>query len=41
VGFLLALLALLAISEMLWLWQSYPVRHVLQTGRAAAMESSK
>jgi type VI secretion system protein ImpK len=41
VGFLLGLLALLAISEMLWLWQSWPVRHVLQTGRAVTMESAK
>jgi type VI secretion system protein ImpK len=40
VTFLLALLGLLAISEMLWLWQSWPVRHVLQTGRAA-MDASK
>jgi type VI secretion system protein ImpK len=40
VAFLLALLGLLAVSEMLWLWQSWPVRHVLQTGRAA-MDASK
>jgi len=41
VTFLLAMLALLAISEMLWLWQSWPVRHVLQTGRAVPMEATK
>jgi type VI secretion system protein ImpK len=29
VVFLLSLLALLAVSEMLWLWQSWPVRQVL------------
>ncbi len=32
VVFLLALLGLLAVSEMLWLWQSWPVRQVLDTG---------
>jgi type VI secretion system protein ImpK len=41
VSFLLGLLALLAISEMVWLWQSWPVRHVLQTGRAITMETTK
>lgn len=30
--FLLSLAALLAISELLWLWQSWPVRQVLQSG---------
>lgn len=30
--FLLGLAALLAISELLWLWQSWPVRQVLQPG---------
>ncbi len=41
VGFLMSLVALLAISEMLWVWQSWPVRQVLQTGKLAAMESPK
>ena len=41
VGFLLSLVALLAISEMLWVWQSWPVRHVLQTGKLAPSEASK
>lgn len=30
--FLLGVAALLAISELLWLWQSWPVRQVLQPG---------
>ena len=34
VMFLLAAVALLAISEILWLWQSWPVRQVLQPGSA-------
>lgn len=34
VMFLLAVVALLAISEILWLWQSWPVRQVLQPGSA-------
>lgn len=33
VGFLLGMVALLALSEMLWVWQSWPVRQVLQTGK--------
>jgi len=33
VAFVLSLVALLAISEILWLWQSWPVRQVLQGGR--------
>ena len=33
VGFLLGVVALLALSEMLWVWQSWPVRQVLQTGK--------
>ena len=41
VGFLLSLVALLAISEMLWVWQSWPVRQVLQTGKLAPPEASK
>lgn len=41
VGFLLGMVALLAISEMLWLWQSWPVRQVLQTGKLAAVEAPK
>ena len=36
VAFLLGLLGLLAVSEILWLWQSWPVRQVLQTGNLAA-----
>lgn len=32
--FLLGIAALLAISELLWLWQSWPVRQVLQPGTA-------
>lgn len=32
--FLLGIVALLAISELLWLWQSWPVRQVLQPGSA-------
>jgi type VI secretion system protein ImpK len=32
--FLLSAAALLAISELLWLWQSWPVRQVLQPGGA-------
>jgi type VI secretion system protein ImpK len=34
VVFLLGIVALLAISEILWLWQSWPVRQVLQGGTA-------
>ncbi|MBX3585775.1 MAG: DotU family type IV/VI secretion system protein [Ramlibacter sp.] len=41
VGFFLGLLALLAISEMLWLWQSWPVRQVLQTGQTGVTERSR
>jgi type VI secretion system protein ImpK len=41
VGFLLGLVALLAISEMLWLWQSWPVRQVLATGKLASVEAPK
>jgi type VI secretion system protein ImpK len=41
VGFLLGLVALLAISEMLWVWQSWPVRQVLQTGKLAPVEAQK
>jgi type VI secretion system protein ImpK len=40
VAFLLTMVGLLAISEILWLWQSWPVRQVLQTGKLAA-EMSK
>jgi type VI secretion system protein ImpK len=39
VVFLLGFVALLAISEMLWLWQSWQVRQVLQTGSVAAAEA--
>ncbi len=41
VAFLFSLVALLAISEMLWLWQSWPVRQVLQTGKLASTETGK
>lgn len=41
VVFLLSLVALLAISEMLWVWQSWPVRQVLQTGKLSAPEAGK
>lgn len=34
VWFLLSAAALLAISELLWLWQSWPVRQILQPGTA-------
>jgi len=33
--FFLGLLALLAVSEILWLWQSWPVREILQSGALA------
>jgi type VI secretion system protein ImpK len=36
--FLLGMLGLLAISEILWLWQSWPVRQVLQGGPAPVTE---
>lgn len=41
VVFLLGFVALLAISEILWLWQSWPVRQVLQTGHITGTETSK
>lgn len=41
VGFLLGMAALLAVSEILWLWQSWPVRQVLQTGELAAVEAPR
>lgn len=31
--FILSLVGLLAISEILWLWQTWPVRQGLQTGQ--------
>jgi type VI secretion system protein ImpK len=39
--FLLSFAGLLAISEILWLWQSWPVRQVLQGGTIAGTEVSK
>ena len=39
--FLVGILGLLALSEMLWLWQSWPVRNVLQTGASASQEGGK
>ncbi len=41
VVFLLGFVALLAVSEILWLWQSWPVRQVLQTGSVSAAEASR
>ncbi|MDO9360335.1 MAG: DotU family type IV/VI secretion system protein [Polaromonas sp.] len=41
VVFLLGFAALLAISEILWLWQSWPIRQVLQTGSSSAVEAPK
>lgn len=41
VVFLLSFAALLAISEILWLWQSWPIRQVLQTGSSSAVEAPK
>lgn len=41
VVFLLSLAGLLAISEILWLWQSWPVRQVLQGGSITATDVSK
>jgi type VI secretion system protein ImpK len=35
VAFLLSLVGLLAVSEILWIWQSWPVRQVLATGQLA------
>lgn len=39
--FLLGFAGLLAISEILWLWQSWPVRQVLQGGIITGTESAK
>jgi type VI secretion system protein ImpK len=36
VAFLLTLVAMLAVSEILWVWQSWPVRQVLATGKLSA-----
>ena len=41
VAFLLAVVGLLAVSELLWLWQSWPVRQVLATGNLGAVEAAK
>lgn len=41
VAFLLGLLGLLAISEVLWLWQSWPVRQVLKIDKAVGAEPRK
>jgi len=41
VGFMLSLVALLAVSEILWVWQSWPVRQVLATGKLSAAEAAK
>lgn len=40
VVFMLGFIGLLAISELLWLWQSWPVRQVLQTGSTTGVEAS-
>lgn len=39
--FLFGVLGLLAISEMLWLWQSWPVREVLQVGQGISQEAAQ
>ncbi|WP_294770471.1 DotU family type IV/VI secretion system protein [uncultured Rhodoferax sp.] len=39
--FLVGVLGLLAVSELLWLWQSWPVREVLQVGQGLGQEASK
>ena len=41
VMFLVGLLGLLAVSEILWLWQSWPVRDALQSGAIALQEGGK
>ena len=41
VVFLLSVVGLLAVSEILWLWQSWPVRQVLQGEHATGGEASK
>jgi type VI secretion system protein ImpK len=35
-GIIITFLALLAISQILWLWQSWPLREALETGASAA-----
>lgn len=39
--FLLAIVGVLAVSEMLWLWQSWPVRTALQGGNSTSEEAAK
>jgi type VI secretion system protein ImpK len=39
--FLVGILGLLAVSEILWLWQSWPVRDVLQSGAPTSQEVGK
>jgi type VI secretion system protein ImpK len=41
VMFFIGFLALLAISEVLWLWQSWPVRNALQSGVVPVAEGRK
>lgn len=41
VMFIVSLLGLLAISEMLWLWQSWPVRDALNGANISLRESAK
>jgi type VI secretion system protein ImpK len=41
VMFLIGLVGLLAVSEILWLWQSWPVRDALQSGANALLEGGK
>lgn len=41
VMFVVGLLTLLALSEILWLWQSWPVREALQSGATTAQDVSK
>jgi len=31
-GIYMAALGLLVLSELVWIWQSWPVRHLLETG---------
>ena len=41
VMFLIAVVAVLAVSEILWLWQSWPVRSALQGGQTTSEETSQ
>ena len=39
--FLMAVVGVLAVSEILWLWQSWPVRTALQGGQTSVEDASK